>query len=140
MWDGRVQVSFRVQQGDEISTDDIELLVAPVLVHNHLDRVEQVLSIAGDKTHFPWQHRFIQDLSEELAGTELSKPFLLRNDHDLRAQDFVELGYVSMPSPVGPITSRAHMIKSKILSIRKPGVYESPRYWYRCRASFRRRK
>jgi hypothetical protein len=25
MWDGRVQVSFRVQQGDEISTDDIEL-------------------------------------------------------------------------------------------------------------------
>jgi hypothetical protein len=34
---------------------------------------------------------------------------LLRNDHDLRAQDSVELGYVSMPSPVGPISLRVHI-------------------------------
>jgi protein-arginine deiminase len=53
------------------------------------------------------------DASDQLAGTELSKLYLLRNDHDPWAQDFVEPSYVSMPGPVGPVSLRVHIRSSQ---------------------------
>lgn len=61
VWDGRVAVRFKVQDDNETSTDDVELRVAPILVHNHLDKVQQIWSTAGNNTHFPWQHSFTRN-------------------------------------------------------------------------------
>jgi protein-arginine deiminase len=113
VWNGRVSVCLTVQDGNETSTDSVELRVAPVLVHNHLDKVEQIWSTAGDDTSFPWQHRFNEDLACATENTKLPSVFLFDGDADPWVQDFVKPGFASMPGPDGPISLRAHIRSSQ---------------------------
>ncbi|KAH7069139.1 arginine deiminase type-3 [Paraphoma chrysanthemicola] len=127
IWDGRVTICFQVKHGDEIVTDEIKLRVAPVLVHNHLDVVEEVVSTAGDEASFPWQHRFNHDLTEALSGTGVSGPLLLDKDNDHWAQDIVKPGYVSMPGPNGTTSLRVHIRSSQDSRVSGRQVFTSLR-------------
>lgn len=52
-WDGRITVRFTVQDGDQMSTDEVMLRVAPILTHHHLQHVQQVLSVQENDTLSP---------------------------------------------------------------------------------------
>ncbi|KAK8100136.1 hypothetical protein PG999_010510 [Apiospora kogelbergensis] len=79
VWDGTVVVKFDVTDGTQHAVDSVALKMAPVLTHHHLQRVETLLSTAGNES----------SLSD-----------------DIWAQDFVEPAYASMPGPQGPISIR----------------------------------
>ncbi|KAH7356094.1 arginine deiminase type-3 [Pyrenochaeta sp. MPI-SDFR-AT-0127] len=127
VWDGRVTVRFKIQDGTETSTDEVELRVAPVLVHNHLDKVEQILSVAGDEKKFPWQQQFDQNLASATVDSGLPDPFLFKDNTDPWAQDIVEPGYTSMPGPDGPIGLRVHIRSSQDSRTAGRQVFESLR-------------
>jgi protein-arginine deiminase len=113
VWDGRVSVRLTVHDRKETSTDSVELRVAPVLVHNHLDKVEQIWSTAGDDTSFPWQHRFNSDLASATGNTKLPSLYFLDGDADPWVQDFFKPGFASMPGPNGPVSLRTHIRSSQ---------------------------
>lgn len=111
-WDGHVTIHFEVESPQGKSSDEVALRVAPVLIHHHLDPVEQVIAVEGNNTNSPWIERFAHDLSlaVEQAGLP-EKPYLFSASDDIWAQDFMEPGYASMPGPDGPISLRI-MIRS----------------------------
>ncbi|KAL1853926.1 hypothetical protein Daus18300_011668 [Diaporthe australafricana] len=111
-WDGKVTVRFTVRDGDISSFDDVALRVAPVLTHHHLQTVEQVLAVQGNKTDDRRTLRFTEDLSAAVneAGID-SQVYLFNHSDDIWAQDFVEPGYASMPGPNGTVSIRV-MIRS----------------------------
>lgn len=124
VWDGRATVRFTIKDGEEVSTDEVELRVAPVLVHNHLDKVQQILSVAGYEDRTPWQQRFTQDLASATTDSGLAQPFLFNNDDDPWAQDFVEPGYVSIPSSTRTIGLRVHIRSSQDSRVAGRQVFE----------------
>jgi protein-arginine deiminase len=124
VWDGRVIVRFSVQEGGKTVTDEVELRVAPILVHNHLDKVQQVLSIAGDSKRTPWQDRFVQNLTTATKDLSLPEPLLLENDDDPWAQDFIEPGFSNMPGPYGSIGLRVHVRSSQDSRVSGRQVFE----------------
>ncbi|KAM5341727.1 hypothetical protein ACJ41O_014758 [Fusarium nematophilum] len=111
-WDGRVTVRFEVCEGKTKSSDEVMLRVAPVLVHHHLQDVEQVLAVQGNQTDQPFLVGFTQDLSSVVKGAGLNKKLHLFNaSDDIWAQDFFEPGYASMPGPKETVSIRI-MIRS----------------------------
>lgn len=110
-WDGRVTVRFTVSDGEESSSDDVMLRVAPVVVHHHLERVEQVMAVKGNIASQPSQKDFLRDLANAIEDIGISKPSYLFEGDDQWAQDIVEPGYTSMPGPNGPISIRI-MVRS----------------------------
>lgn len=111
-WDGRTTVTFSVTDGTANSTDRVMLRVAPVLSHNHLQRVDQVLTTSGNVSVPDLQQKFVAELSRVVAAEGIAKPVFAFNDSsDIWAQDFVEPGYTSMPGPNGTISMRV-MIRS----------------------------
>lgn len=111
-WDGRTTVTFSVTDGTANSTDKVMLRVAPVLSHNHLQRVDQVLTTSGNVSVPDLQQKFVAELSRVVASKGIAKPVFAFNDSsDIWAQDFVEPGYTSMPGPNGTISMRM-MIRS----------------------------
>ncbi|KAF1846420.1 arginine deiminase type-3 [Cucurbitaria berberidis CBS 394.84] len=124
VWDGRATVSFKVQDGSETSIDEVELRVAPVIVHNHLDKVQQLLSVAGDEANMPWQHHFAQNLKLETNSLNLPEPFLFKGKDDPWVQDFLKPGYTSMPGPDGPIGLRVHLRSSQDSRVAGRQVFE----------------
>lgn len=106
-WDGKVTVRFTVRDGDTTSSDDVALRVAPVLTHHHLQTVEQVLAVQGNKTDDPRLLRFTEDLSAAVKGTGInSQVYLFNHSDDIWAQDFMEPGYANMPGPNGTVSIR----------------------------------
>lgn len=111
-WDGRTTVMFSVTDGATNSTDKVMLRVAPVLSHNHLQRVDQVLTTSGNVSVPDPQQKFVDELSRIVASKGIAKPvFAFNNTSDIWIQDFVEPGYTSMPGPNGTISMRI-MIRS----------------------------
>jgi protein-arginine deiminase len=111
-WDGRTTVTFAVTDGTTNSTDKLMLRVAPVLSHTHLQRVDQVLTTAGNVSEPDFQQQFVVDLSRVVASKGIAEPvFTFPNNTDIWAQDFVEPGYTNMPGPNGTISMRI-MIRS----------------------------
>lgn len=107
-WDGRTTIMFSVTDGTINSTDKVMLRVAPILSHNHLQRVDQVLTASGSAL----QQNFVDELSRVVASKGIAKPVFVFNDSiDIWVQDFVEPGYISMPGPNGTISMRI-MIRS----------------------------
>ncbi|KAH7213336.1 uncharacterized protein BKA55DRAFT_528673 [Fusarium redolens] len=107
VWDGRVTVHFNVQDGDVKSADTVMLRVAPVLTHHHLQKVEQVLAVQGNKTDSPYLVDFTNTLNSIAKAAGLKKDLYLFNaSDDIWAQDFVEPGYASMPGPKGTVSIR----------------------------------
>lgn len=111
-WDGRVTVRFELRDGSVKSSDEVTLRVAPVLTHHHLQKVEQVLAVQGNKTDSPFLVGFTDSLSSIIKAAGIKKDLYLFNaSDDIWTQDFVEPGYASMPGPEGPISIRV-MIRS----------------------------
>ncbi|KAK7451868.1 arginine deiminase type-3 [Colletotrichum acutatum] len=84
-WDGKVRVHFHVHANGTIISDAVELKVAPVLTHHHLQRISAFVSTAANES----------DPSD-----------------DIWAQDFVEPAYASMPGPNGQPISLRIMLRS----------------------------
>ncbi|CAJ0547352.1 Ff.00g041060.m01.CDS01 [Fusarium sp. VM40] len=111
-WDGRVTVRFELHDGSVKSSDEVTLRVAPVLTHHHLQKVEQVLAVQGNKNDSPFLVGFTDSLSSITKAAGIKKDLYLFNaSDDIWTQDFVEPGYASIPGPEGPISIRI-MIRS----------------------------
>ncbi|KAH8429254.1 protein-arginine deiminase domain-containing protein [Aspergillus melleus] len=111
-WDGRVTLQFTVRQGDWHSSDTVQLRVAPVLVHHHLQRVGQVLAVRGNASASPWVDRYSHDLALVVREAGLAADIhLFETGEDVWVQDFVEPGFATMPGPDGPVAIRI-MIRS----------------------------
>ncbi|KAF6800948.1 arginine deiminase type-3 [Colletotrichum sojae] len=105
-WDGKVTVHFDVHSNDTVASDSVELKVAPVLVHHHLQPVDTLVSVAASDPDSA-QATFLRDMDLGRQAAGLEKPILLFNgSSDIWAQDFIEPGYASMPGPDGPISIR----------------------------------
>lgn len=106
-WDGKVTVRFTVRDGNTTSSDDVTLRVAPVLTHHHLQTVEQVLAVQGNKTDDPRLLRFTEDLSAAVKEAGInSEVYLFNHSDDIWAQDFMEPGYANMVGPNGTVSIR----------------------------------
>ncbi|PHH81204.1 hypothetical protein CDD80_39 [Ophiocordyceps camponoti-rufipedis] len=123
VWKGWAMVRFTVWDTPGIvATDWVMLRVAPILIHNHLQRAEQLFvqsayTTERNKTNARMQvnlpqAKFVQDLNTIVRAAGL--PLFRFNDqvnHDIWVQDFFEPGYMSIPGPYGPIGLRV-MIRS----------------------------
>ncbi|KAL4912046.1 hypothetical protein BDW62DRAFT_195506 [Aspergillus aurantiobrunneus] len=104
IWDGNVLVRIDVYDGEESGSDAVALKLAPVLTHHHLQKVETLVSVAGNSSA---QRRFLSDLNTSRQQAGLQNPLYLLNDpDDIWAQDFFEPAYASMPGPGGPVAIR----------------------------------
>lgn len=111
IWNGSVSVVFKVTDRSQTATDNVALQIAPILTHNHLQRVETVVSTSGNDSE-PVQANFIRQIDEARVKAGVTKPLLLFNQSDdIWAQDFLEPAYASMPGPNGPIAIRV-MLRS----------------------------
>ncbi|KAJ5001018.1 Protein-arginine deiminase type-3 [Colletotrichum sp. SAR 10_66] len=105
-WDGKVTVHFDLHVNTTILSDAVELKVAPVLTHHHLQRVDTLISTATNDSD-PVQLEFIRQLDAGRAATGLQTPlYLFNQSSDIWAQDFIEPAYASMPGPDGPVSIR----------------------------------
>ncbi|KAF9872912.1 hypothetical protein CkaCkLH20_09775 [Colletotrichum karsti] len=105
-WDGKVKVHFDLYSNSTIMSDAVELKVAPVLTHHHLQRVETLVSTAANDSD-PVQLEFLRQLDEGRKAAGLENPmYLFNQSSDIWAQDFIEPAYASMPGPNGPVSIR----------------------------------
>lgn len=106
-----VSVVFKVTDRNQTAIDNVALQIAPVLTHNHLQRVETVVSTSGNDSE-PVQANFIRQIDEARVKAGVMKPLLLFiQSDDIWAQDFLEPAYASMPGPNGLIAIRV-MLRS----------------------------
>lgn len=111
IWDGSVTLQFTVDDRGRRGEDRVAMRVAPVVVHNHLQKSVDVFApLSGT---FAAHRAFTNDLSEGLKAAGFTRPIRRIATRDNWAQDFVEFGYVSMPAPGG----RARMLR---IAIRSP--------------------
>ncbi|KAM5341593.1 hypothetical protein ACJ41O_014624 [Fusarium nematophilum] len=107
IWDGSINITFRLTNGNQTATDHVAMKQAPVLIHHHLQRPNAVLSTDGSITSSTWQTPFIKSVDSTLSHLNQGIPLVLFNEtDDIWAQDFLEPGYASMPGPNGPISIR----------------------------------
>ena len=108
-WDGHVTLEFSVTDGAREASDRVLLRVAPVIIHNHLERASTLFAPESDDD----VHRaFMTGLTETVARISPDMPLERLNTVDNWAQDFVEFGHVSMPGPEG--------LKSIRIAVRSP--------------------
>ncbi|KAJ4147193.1 hypothetical protein LMH87_001733 [Akanthomyces muscarius] len=107
-WDGRVRVEFKVQDGEKVAKDSVELRVAPVLTQHHGQPLKQLLTATGYGGDD--QQRFIKELGDISGKAGLQTPVRVietsncnKND-EIWAQDFFEPGYMSIPGSNGPVS------------------------------------
>ncbi|TQV92528.1 peptidylarginine deiminase [Cordyceps javanica] len=107
-WDGRARVEFKVQDGDKVAKDSVELRVAPVLTQHHGQPLKQLLTATGYAGAD--QQRFIKELGDLSGKAGLQTPVQVietsncnKND-EIWAQDFFEPGYMSIPGSDGPVS------------------------------------
>ncbi|KFG87995.1 arginine deiminase type-3 [Metarhizium anisopliae] len=103
-WDGRVRVHFNLTDNGESAADNVQLRVAPVLIHHHLQELTQVY-IASIKDHGKGTRQFIENVEKYAsdAGAPVAK---FDTGKDTWAQDNFEAGYTSIPGPDGPVVLR----------------------------------
>jgi protein-arginine deiminase len=128
-WDGKVTVRFSVKQGLLEDTDEVQMRVAPVLTHHHLQEVEQVVTSSDPES--PVQTAFVADLTERTRAIGQPDPVALPAPWDQWAQDYMEPGYATMPGPDGTVRSIRIIIRSpqsvreagrQVFELRGPGV------------------
>ncbi|KAI1911594.1 hypothetical protein LOZ12_000048 [Ophidiomyces ophidiicola] len=112
-WNGRVTVTFSVEDKGVQQESKVNLRVAPVLTHHHLQKAEHILISDPNQalSERPWFSAFFDRLTAALAEAGLAGKLTKLNTDDRWAQDFLETGFTSMPVPNGPITLRI-MIRS----------------------------
>nr|XP_036580102.1 arginine deiminase type-3 [Colletotrichum truncatum]KAF6787934.1 arginine deiminase type-3 [Colletotrichum truncatum] len=105
-WDGKVKVHFDLYNNNTILSDAVELKVAPVLTHHHLQRVDTLLSTAANDSE-PIQLEFLRQLDQGRKDAGLETPlYLFNQSSDIWAQDIIEPAYASMPGPNGTVSIR----------------------------------
>jgi protein-arginine deiminase len=129
VWDGSVTLEFTVSDRGVSVSDRVAMRVAPVVVHNHLEKAVEVFAVQSGRNAAHKQ--FMIDLSTALDNMKFDRPVHQFNSTDNWAQDFVEFGHVSMPAPAGGITSIRIAIRSaqpgrsagrSLFDIRGPGL------------------
>lgn len=122
LWDGTVRVQVSVTDGDATDNDEVVFRLAPVLLHHHLQSVEELVVTAPTELDPP-QYDFVDELDEVRETIGLQNPLLLINGtsrgfwisdegagvvdyNDIGAQDFLEPAYSSIPGADGPIFIR----------------------------------
>lgn len=98
-WDGLVTVTLKVLQGsEELGADSVILRVAPVLTFHHLLPAETVYATALSGTD---STDFRGDLATAIDTSSVQNNLVGIKYSDQWAQDFFELGYMSMPAEGG---------------------------------------
>ncbi|KAI1933564.1 hypothetical protein LOZ65_000198 [Ophidiomyces ophidiicola] len=112
-WNGRVTVTFSVEDKGVQQESKVNLRVAPILTHHHLQKAEHILISDPNQalSERPWFSAFFDRLTAALTKAGLAGKLIKLNTNDRWAQDFLEPGFTSMPGPNGPITLRI-MIRS----------------------------
>ncbi|MBC2668437.1 protein-arginine deiminase family protein [Novosphingobium piscinae] len=98
-WDGRVVLEFRVTDRGATRKDQVAMRVAPVVIHNHLQRAVDIFG--PDSGRYAPHQRFMADMQAALSKAGFDRPITRIQTNDNWAQDFVEFGYASMPAPGG---------------------------------------
>ncbi|KAK1483905.1 hypothetical protein CCUS01_15606 [Colletotrichum cuscutae] len=108
-WDGKVRVHLDVHANGTVIFDVVELKVAPVLTHHHLQRVSAFVN-------FPtFQLSLLQSSQPRIIDGDVGRKeplYLFNQSDDIWAQDFVEPAYASMPGPNGQPISLRIMLRS----------------------------
>ncbi|TDZ30875.1 Protein-arginine deiminase type-3 [Colletotrichum spinosum] len=106
IWDGEVTVRFDVYANSTTYSDAVQLKIAPVLTHHHLQSVTTLLSTAANASD-PVQLEFLRQLDAGREAAGLAAPlYLFNQSSDIWAQDFIEPAYASMPGRDGPVSIR----------------------------------
>jgi protein-arginine deiminase len=100
-WNGELDIVLSVTGPGGTRSDRVRMRVAPVLTHHHLQRAERTMVAT-----FPnrVQRRFVAGFTAATKEAGLPAPLRLRNpdtSEDPWTQDFVEPGYVSLPTADG---------------------------------------
>ncbi|TWU74235.1 hypothetical protein ED733_004014 [Metarhizium rileyi] len=113
-WNGKVKVHFSLTDNGESATDQVELRVAPVLIHHTLQELTEVF-VGILPRDYPGTKEFVQFVERYSAEAGNNTP-VTRFDiqDDLWVQDVFETGYTSIPGPEGPVILRL-MIRSSQL-------------------------
>lgn len=128
-WDGRVTLEYSVTDRGQRLADQVAMRVAPVLIHNHLEKALNVLIPESGKSRV--HQKFAEDLTGALQQSGYTGPITRMNTTDTWAQDFVEFGYVSMPKAGGGQTTIHIAIRSPqpgrsggraVFDLRGPGI------------------
>ncbi|KAL2213064.1 hypothetical protein CC79DRAFT_1326951 [Sarocladium strictum] len=119
-WDGRAKIEFTVYSGGEkMTSDSVDLRVAPVMTHHHLQKAEKGFVTNGplDLTnesgdwggwweYGPGQNRFANEFAENVDHAGIDEPTFRFEWLDPWTQDFFETGFTSIPGPDGPVVLR----------------------------------
>ncbi|WP_331771679.1 protein-arginine deiminase domain-containing protein (plasmid) [Embleya sp. NBC_00888] len=138
-WDGRVAITLTVSEAGRTATDTVPMRVAPVLVHNDLQRAERIIAAkpgpgAGTPVEIPthpnpgwpadWEP-FAKSLTDAAVRAGLGSDAVRFTEgteqwwRDIWRQDIFEPGTVSMPAPDGA----AQVMR---VLLRSPNHWSSP--------------
>ncbi|MBV7363539.1 hypothetical protein KRX54_03725 [Actinomycetaceae bacterium TAE3-ERU4] len=119
-WDGSVTVTLDVNDKDVSKSASATLHAAPLLTHNHTQKLEKVFIISGGGGHYDSKlAKEIADIAKE-NGVE---PVSFDPSQEKWVQDVFEPMYQSMPVPGGIRTMRV-LLKSDQVR----GVFEDPSF------------
>ncbi|MBB4614170.1 protein-arginine deiminase family protein [Novosphingobium taihuense] len=98
-WDGRITIELRVKDRGVLASDSVVMRVAPVIVHNHTQRAQDIFG--PDSGRYAPHKTFMTDMEVALRKGGYDRPIRRIQTNDNWAQDFVEFGYASMPGAGG---------------------------------------
>lgn len=110
VWDGKVTLRYAVADGGTETADSVAMHVAPVVLHNHLEAAQDIVSVTPGISDA--QPQFLADLKGALVNSGFTRPLIAIETRDTWAQDFVEFGHLTMPAPGGRMTSIRVAIRS----------------------------
>ncbi|GAC1550174.1 MAG: hypothetical protein NVS3B10_13230 [Polyangiales bacterium] len=112
-WDGFVDVTLTVTVDATSATDTVKMRVAPVMTYHHLLPAQEVF-VVNDGA--PGNKLMRSDLAPACTGVGLPTPTVIP-DQDPWAQDFFEMGFMSMPGAAGA----QHVVH---VALRSANVYD----------------
>lgn len=98
VWDGYVDLTLEVEDGNDPKSDRVRLRVAPLLTHHHLQPAQSVYTA---KDNSPGSTLFVDDLKEAASAAKLPKSVVEVGINDQWIQDYFETGYMVMPTANG---------------------------------------
>ncbi|KAG8413595.1 hypothetical protein J3458_012669 [Metarhizium acridum] len=113
-WDGRVKVYFNLTDNGESAADYVELRVAPVLIHHHLQELTEVYVASLDRESVGTK-QFSDFVEKYTAEAGIKAPVVkFKSVADRWAQDIFETGYTSILGPDGPVVLRIMVRSSQV--------------------------
>jgi protein-arginine deiminase len=112
-WDGFADVTLTVSVDAASAADTVKMRVAPVMTYHHLLPAKEVF-VTNDGS--PGNKLTRNDLAAACTGAGLPTPTLI-SDQDPWAQDFFEMGFMSMPGATGA----QHVVD---VALRSANVYD----------------